>query len=160
MPAALVKIDGLTALRKDVDRMTKDDKGPLFNAMKRAGYAAVAPIVPAARSRIPRSARRPSRTHRPDALANSIRASAYRSGAAVRMGGKTAPQAGWMEFGGVRRQPHESTREYVQTGRYLFPAARDLSAKAADEYTRAIGEVFGSGRVWTNTTDNPAAVHD
>ena len=160
MPAALVKVNGLTALRKDIDRLTKDEKGPLFNAMKRAGYAAVQPIVPAARTRIPHSARRPGRTHRPDALADSIRASAYRSGAAVRMGGKQAPQAGWMEFGGVRHQPHDSSRPFIKTGRYLFPAARDLSAKAAAEYTRAINEVFGSGRVWTNTTDNPAAVHD
>jgi len=160
MPAPAVQIKGLTALRKDVDAMTKDDKGPLFNAMKRAGYQAVQPIVPAARTRIPTSSRRPGRTHQPGALANSIRASAYRSGAAVRMGGKPVPFAGWMEFGGLRRRPFPSSREFVKGGRYLFPAARGLADKAADEYTRAINEVFGSGRVWTNTTSSPGAVHD
>lgn len=156
--STLVKVEGLTTLRKDIDKMCTDQKGPLFSTLKAAGYAAVQPIVPAARDRIPTSSRPRSQYHRPDGLANSIRASAYRSGAAVRMGGKGEPEAGWMEFGGSRRKPHASSRDFVKNGRYLFPAARGLSASASSQYTKALNEVFGSGRVWTNTTDNPEAV--
>ena len=76
------------------------------------------------------------------------------------MGGKPVPFAGWMEFGGLRRQPFPSSRDYIKSGRYLFPAARDLAGRSAEEYTKAINEVFGSGRVWTNTTDSPGAVRD
>ena len=157
---AIAKIDGLLALRKDIDRMTKDAKGPLFSALKAAGYSAVQPIVPAARDALPVSDRNPSASHRPGLLAKTLRPSAYRSGAAVRMGSKQVPWAGWVEFGGTRRKPFQSEREYVKDGRYLFPAARGLATSAASKYTQALTAVFGSGRVWTNTTDNASAVHD
>ena len=158
MADVVVKIEGLTALRKDVDRMCTDQRGPMFAALKQAGYAAVAPIVPAARDRIPASDRPRSGYHRPGGLQNSIRASAYRSGAAVRMGSNAEPEAGWMEFGGTRHAPHNSSRSYARDGRYLFPAARGLAPAAAAQYVHALNDIFGSGRVWTNTTDSAGSV--
>jgi hypothetical protein len=152
MAQNLVVIGGLAALKRDLNRLAADESGPLFNAMKRAGYAAVEPVVPATRARLP--------TGGSGRLAGSLRASAYKSGAAVRMGSKSVPYAGWVEFGGTRRRPHDSNRPYIRSGRYLFPAAADLSPAAAAAYTRALDEMFGSGRVWTNTTSDPAAVHD
>ena len=64
-----VAVVGAQALRKDIDRLCRDERSPLFNAMKRAGYAAVQPVVPATRARIPSSGRRNSRWHKTGALA-------------------------------------------------------------------------------------------
>ena len=150
MTQPVVGIVGARALRKDLDRLASDVNGPLFNAMKRAGYHAVQPIVPATRAALPKQG-----TGR---LAGSVRASAYRSGAAVRMGKSQVPYAGWIEFGG--RRPDGSNREYRPGGRYLFPAARDLAADAAKDYSAALEQLFGSSGIWTNTTTNPGSVHD
>jgi len=160
MPQAVAEVVGLKALMKDINQLTKDERSPLFAAMKQAGYDAIKPVVPAARGEIPTSDRRETRTHQPGALSSSLRASAYRSGAAVRMGSPKVPFAGWMEFGGKRHRPHESSRSFRGTGRYLFPAAREEAPRAVVEYTKAINALFGRTAIWTNSTTNPEAVHD
>jgi hypothetical protein len=160
MVEPLVAVVGAKALRKDINRMTKDERSPLYSAMKKAGYAAISPIVPAARAAIPQSDRKASGRHRPGALAGSIRASAYKSGAAIRMGSKAVPWAGWVEFGGTRRRPRVSERPYVKSGRYLFPAARALSSRAASSYSDALNTVFAQSGVWTNSSDSAGSVHD
>jgi len=155
---AIAQVVGLKALMKDVDRLCKNERSALFAAMKKAGYRAVSPIVPAARASLPHSDRRPSRTHKPGALAGSLRASGYRSGAGVRMGGTKVPYAGWVEFGG--RRPDGSEREYIQSGRYLFPAAKGDASRAVTEYTKEINDLFGRTAIWTNAKSNPESVHD
>lgn len=155
---ALASIVGIKALMKDVDKLCKDERSALFAAMKRAGYAAVSPIVTRTRGELPHSERRSSRTHRPGALAASARATGYRSGAAARMGSTKVPYAGWVEFGGSR--PDGSRRPFVQQGRYLFPSALNQAGHAAELYSKAINEVFGRTAVWTNAKDTPEAVHD
>jgi hypothetical protein len=157
---AVASVVGLKALMKDVDRLCKDERGPLWNAMKRAGYAAVSPIVGRTRESLPHSDRRSTRTHKPGQLAASVRASAYRSGAATRMGGKNAAMAGWVEFGGTRRRPHFSERPFVRSGRYMYPAAKTLGPAAAQNYTKAVNEIFGRTAIWTNSKTNPESVHD
>ena len=156
----VVAIQGLKALERDINRLTKDVRSPLYAAMKRAGYRAVQPIVPATRSRLPQSDRPKSASHRPGRLAGSVRPSSYRSGAGVRMGSKAVPYAGWVEFGGTRHDPWESEREFVASGRYLFPAARELGPRAASEYSTALNDIFASSGVWTNTNADPEGVHD
>lgn len=159
MPDPVVGIVGAKALRKDLNRLCTDEKGPLFNAMKRAGYAAVKPVVDLTRSALPHSGRKDSRTHKAGSLAASVRASGTKTGGAVRMGRASVPFAGWVEFGGTR--PDGSTREFVPTGHYLFPAARQEASHAAQSYSDALTKLFASSGVWTNTnaTDG-SAVHD
>jgi phage gpG-like protein len=157
---ALAQVVGLKALMKDVNRLTKDERGPLFAAMKEAGYNAVKPVVPAARGALPVSDRKAGSSHRPGALAGSLRASAYRSGAAVRMGSKSVPYAGWVEFGGTRKRPHASSRPFLRNGRYLFPAAEANAPRAVREYTSSINRLFGKTAIWTNATDSEGSIHD
>lgn len=158
MAEPVVGIVGAKALRRDLGRLVEDEKGPLFNAMKRAGYAAVKPVVDITRASLPRSGRKATRTHRPDALRMDIRASGTKTGGSVRMGRKTIAYAGWVEFGGSR--PDGSTREYLPSGRYLFPAARTDAARAAQAYSDALTKLFGSSGVWTNVTGDGSSVHD
>ena len=161
MVQPVAEVVGLKALIRDINHLTKDESSPLFARMKEAGYEAVKPIVPAARSPIPSSDRRESKTHKHGALAASVRASGLRSGAAVRMGSKSkVPYAGWMEFGGTRHAPHDSTREFIATGRYLWPSAVDLAPRAVSEYTAAINDIFARTAVWTNADKPPESVHD
>ena len=75
----------------------------------------------------------------------------------VSMGGGV-PYAGWIEFGGTR--PDGSTRQYIGSGRYLFPAAAGDASRASKAYTAALEKLFGSAGIWTNTTSNGGQVHD
>ena len=70
------------------------------------------------------------------------------------MGSKAVPWAGWVEFGGTRHRPWQSSREFVKDGRYLFPAARGLAQQTADLYSDALEHVFTSSGVWTNPGDS------
>ena len=146
----VVAVVGLKALSRDMGKLTTDTKGPLFQAMIAAGKTAAEPVAAATRSALPHSAR-PS----PDdgLLVASVRASGTRTGASVRMGSKQVPWAGWVEFGGTRRKPFRSSREYVKDGRYLFPAARGLAETSERLYTDALERVFTSSGVWTNPGD-------
>lgn len=158
MAEPIVGVVGAKALRKDLNKLITEVNGPLFNAMKRAGYAAVQPIVGIVRSALPRSDRKQSRTHHPGALSMDVRASGTQTGGSVRMGRKTIPYAGWVEFGGNR--PDGSSREFVQDGRYLFPSAKGDAGRAAKAYSDALTALFGNSGIWTNTTADGSAVND
>ena len=150
----VVGIVGIKALSKDINQLTDDVRSPLFKAIQAAGRTAAEPVAAATRSALPHSDRRT-----PDAgqLAGSVRTSGTRTGAAVRMGSKQVPWAGWVEFGGQRYRPFHSQRDYVKDGRYLFPAARGLAERSASLYSDALERVFVSSGVWTNPGDQ---VHD
>jgi hypothetical protein len=158
MAQAQVSVVGMAALRRDLNRLATDERGPLYAAISAAGRAAVEPVAAAARASLPQSGMKATRWHRPGALAASVRASGTRTGAAVRYGRAAVNYAGWMEFGGSR--PDGSTREFTPAGAYLFAAARGLRDQVADDYSRAIAEVLSSSSVWTNATDDGGAVHD
>jgi hypothetical protein len=155
-----VAIVGARALRRDVNRLCTDERSAVFSAMKKAGYAAVSPLVPIVRGALPTSGRADTQYHKSGALTGSARVSAYKSGAALRVGSKAIPYAPWVEFGGTRKRPHTSTRPYIPDGRYIFPAARGDAARAAAAYSDALTEVFASDAIWTNASPAAGSVHD
>lgn len=146
---AVVGIVGMAALRRDLKTLSTDVTGPLYKEIRAAGKAAVEPVAALTRDRLP---------HATGTLAGTVRSSGTKTGGAVRVGSAARPYAGWIEFGGSR--PDGSSRPYIATGRYLFPAARDLAGKAAGEYSTALERVFARSGIWTNTTTNGSAVHD
>jgi len=149
MAAPTVAVVGLRALTRDIAKMT-DDRGPLFKAMAAAGRAAAEPVAAVTRSSLPQHTGR---------LAGDVRVSATKSGAAVRMGRASIRYAGWVEFGGTRRVPHTSRRQYDPRGRYLFPAAVQMAPTAARLYSEAVNEIFANYK-WSNSGDDPGGVHD
>jgi hypothetical protein len=146
--APQVAVIGLKALMRDVARLP--DSPVMLAALKEAGRRAAEPVAEAARSALP---------HVSDALADDVRVTSSRTGAAVRMGRKKVPYAGWVEFGGTRQRPHRSQRPFVATGRYLYPAARSLAATSAATYAAGLQRAFDSFG-WSNTTTDGARVHD
>ena len=151
----VVGIVGIKALSKDINKLTDDVRSPLFKAIQAAGKTAAEPVAAATRSALPTSDRPKVATA--GQLAASVRTSGTRTGAAVRMGSKRVPWAGWVEFGGTRHKPFQSSREFVKDGRYMFPAARGLAERSASLYNDALTRVFASSGVWTNPGEQ---VHD
>jgi hypothetical protein len=149
MAAPVVGIIGARALRKDLSRLADDVNGPLYKAIAAAGKQAVEPVAAATRASLP---------HDTGNLAGTVRTSGTRTGGSVRMGRASVPWAGWVEFGGSR--PDGSEREYIPTGRYLFPAARQLASKAAEDYSQALTVLFERPGIWTNSTSDGSQVHD
>jgi hypothetical protein len=149
MAAPSVGVVGMSALRRDINQLTENQSSALYTQIKAAGKQAAEPVAAATRSSLP---------HDTGTISGTVRTSGTKTGAAVRMGSAKVPYAGWIEFGGNR--PDGSSREYVKDGRYLFPAARGLAARAAQTYSDALNRVFGSDGIWTNTSDNPESVHD
>jgi hypothetical protein len=145
MAAPAVTVVGMRALTKDLARATDPRAGELLAYLQQAGREAAEPVAGQTRSSQPRQT---------GALAGDVRVTSSRSGAAVRVGRARIPYAGPTDFGG-----YPGDRPYMADGRYLFPAAHALAASAARYYSDAMErglEHFG----WTNTTDNPEAVHD
>jgi hypothetical protein len=143
--APTVEVVGLKALAKDLARMSDPRAGALLAVMKEAGRQAAMPVADATRNALP---------HESGTLAGDVRVTTSRSGAAVRMGRKSVPYAGAVDFGGW-----PGGREYIPTGRYLFPAADRLSATAAHLYESAI-KAGVDHFVWTNKSANPGEIHD
>ena len=140
-----VGIVGVKALVRDLKRIGDPQTGALLKDMREAGRAAITPVANEARSRVPQLT---------GGLAGSVRVSATRTGASVRMGSKKVLYAGPVEFGG-----YPAGREFVATGRYLFPAARDLAPAAARDYEAAINATFAR-YPWTNGGNQPEGIHD
>ena len=149
---AVVQVAGMDAIRRDMASLEADVSGPLYAALKAAGREAAEPIAALTRSRLPRNERSSGRLH------GNIRVSGTRTGAAVRMGQKSIPWAGWVEFGGSR--PDGSEREFVKGGRYLFPSAQTLATTAAASYSRSLTALFDRSAIWTNTGGDPGSVRD
>ncbi len=148
-PEPTVGVVGMSALRRDLNRMADDVSSPVYAAIKDAGRHAAEPVAAATRGTLP---------HESNRLSSDVRVSGTKTGAAVRMGRVSLPYAGWIEFGGSR--PDGSARQFVRDGRFLFPAARGLSDVAAGLYSDALARVFDNPSVWTNSTSDPGAVHD
>jgi hypothetical protein len=159
-PDVEVGIIGLRALRADIARMSEEYRGPLVNALKAAGREVCDPIANRARENLPMSDRQADKTHRPGALLGSVRVYATKTGAGVRMGNKANSEAGWIEFGGTRKRPHESHRDFMSRGRYLYPAAYEMAPQAAGRYEAALNQAFDATGLWTNETSNPDQVKD
>lgn len=143
----------MKAIRRDLNRLANEFKGPAYDAIKAAGRAVATPIAARARAALPSGPRTDG------TLQGDVRVSATKTGAGVRMGRKSVPYAGWVEFGGSR--PDGSVRAFVKDGRYLFPAAYGLAPQAAKAYSDALAKLFDSNNaIWTNTSADPGSVHD
>lgn len=149
MAQPVVGIVGARALRKDLSHLADDATGPLYQVMKQAGRDAAEPVAAATRQALP---------HVTGTLAGDVRTSGTKTGAAVRMGRVSVPYAGWVEFGGTRKDGSE--RPFIRTGRYLFPAAAGLAERSARSYSDALAVLFERSDLWTNTTSDPGAVRD
>jgi hypothetical protein len=151
MPTAVTAV-GLAALQRDWQALYKPG-GPIDKAMSAAGMAAIAPVAALTRGAVPQNTGR---------LAATVRQRPIRTGGEVDLGDSGTRYGGWIEFGGWRRAPHESYRDYDSRGRFLFPsglAALSDSAVAADE-VKAI-QAASDGFRWTNPGDAAAgSVHD
>jgi hypothetical protein len=147
--APQVGVIGLRALQRDLTRLCAD-QGDINRAFAQAGRQAVEPIGAAAKAAFPQDTGR---------LAGDVRVTASRSGAAVRVGRSSLRYAGWVEFGGRRRAPHETARPYDPRGRYLFPAALQLAPRAAQTYADALTRTLDSFG-WTNTSPAGDSIHD
>jgi hypothetical protein len=147
--AARVEVVGVAALAADFRHLAAP-AGPLDQQLARAGRVAVTPLAAVARSAFPQVSGR---------LASDVRVTNSRSGAAVRTGRNSIRYAGWVEFGGHRKAPHDSSRDYLSQGRYLFPHAQSLAGPAARSYSTGTQRALDGYR-WTNTGTDPGGVHD
>jgi hypothetical protein len=144
-----VAVVGLRALMRDIGKLAADN-GELNKAMAAAGRQVAEPVAATTRSKLPQVTGR---------LEGDVRVLANKSGASVAMGRASIRYAGWIEFGGHRRVPHESYREYEPRGRYLFPSAVQVPSAAVVSYTIAIERALNNTH-WTNETTQPGTVHD
>jgi hypothetical protein len=145
MATAEVGLIGLKALVRDINRLADDQKGPMLADLKAAGRAAAAPVAARVQSTVPSVS---------GALAGSVRVTAARTGAGVRMGKAKVLYAGPVDFGGYPGQ-----RPFLAGGRYLYPAGADLAATAERTYAAAVQAALDK-YPWTNGTVSPEAVHD
>ena len=137
-----VGIVGMKALRRDMARLGAD-VGPLNKALAAAGKTAAEPVAAATREAVP---------HSSGGLEGTVRVSGTKSGVSVRMGSKAVPYAGPVDFGGW---PGE--REYVASGRFLFPAAQGLAESVVGLYTAATQKALDAF-AWTN--EGTSTAHD
>jgi hypothetical protein len=147
--APIVQVAGLKSLVRDMKKLGAPG-GDLLKALQQAALHSGDPVAAMTRASLPQVSGR---------LANDVRVSATRTGASIRMGRATVRYAGWIEFGGTRRAPHESVRDYQALGRYMFPAARSLAPSVAASYQRGATAAIAQFR-WSNTTVAPSSVHD
>jgi len=143
---------GFDALGRDMQKLASPT-GPLGAAVALAADGAIGqPVAAVARSAVPQVTGR---------LAGSVtvRREPGAAGAEVSMGSSSLRYAGWIEFGGLRRAPHESRRDYDSRGRYLWPAATNVQGSVADRFGTAASSALASFP-WTNTTTDPGGVHD
>jgi hypothetical protein len=132
---------GLQALGRDGSRLCAHG-GALDNSLSQAGRTVLEPVAAQTRSSYPSVS---------GTLASSVTLTTSRSGAAVRI---EAIYAGPVDFGGW-----PPGRDYVASGRYLFPAGEQIDAAGPDAYGAATQRALG-GFAWTNTTTNAESVHD
>jgi|SRR5215469_8337493 len=168
--APTVAVVGLRSLVRDVNKLCSN-AGELNKELSQAGRRAAEPVAQATIGDLPELTGR---------LKSSVRVTATRSGAAVRMGRASVPYAGPVEFGGWPRGSEsggggvvraligrlfgsapaaQGGRQYLPDGRYLFPAAKELAEQAAQLYSEGAQRALDSFN-WTNETTNAEAVHD
>jgi hypothetical protein len=119
--APQVAVIGLKELRRDLLRVDKDY---FPKAFQEAGVRVATPVADTIRSALPNVS---------GDLSGSVRVTKIRTGATIRVGTKSIPYAGPVEFGG-----YPESVPYVSTGRYIFPAATGLAAKAGEEYGKEV----------------------
>jgi hypothetical protein len=134
-----VDVIGLRALVRDANRLCAD-AGPLNASLSEAGREAASPVAEQVRGEYPSIS---------GDLVATVRVTATRSGAAVRVGRAKVPYAGAVDFGG-----YPGDREFITSGRYLYPAAEALASEAATLYAEAAQRGIAAF-AWTNEGGTP-----
>jgi hypothetical protein len=148
MTAPSAQIIGLTALRRDITRLAGDN-GPMAAQLRQSGLAVLRPFADVVRSSLPQNTGR---------LAGDVRTTPNKAGATFTVGRPGALRyAGWIEFGGRRRVPHDSVRPYQSRGRYILPHAIQIPSLALTDYSQGVTKAL-DGFSWTNA--GTAGVHD
>jgi hypothetical protein len=141
MAAPGAQLVGLNALANDGRRLCAPG-GALDHSLSQAGRTVLEPVAAQTRSSYPNVS---------GTLAASVVTTTSRSGAAVRV---EAVYAGPVDFGGW-----PPGRDYVSSGRYLFPAGAGVDSSALDAYGAASQRAL-DGFAWTNATASAGSVHD
>lgn len=76
-------------------------------------------------------------------VAPTVRASGTQAGAAIALGGPTAPEAAGAEFGGRGRPTTQQFRPHLgRTGYFVYPSIRDDADEAEATYLDAIDDLM------------------
>lgn len=118
-----IKISGLAEFNRSLRKLSKDAP----KALRLVGNEAAQSVVKGAQAEVPRLTGN---------AANSIKASSTRTAARVRGGGARVPYYGFLDHGGAVGRNESVHREFIKTGRYLYPAfdrSRDAVADALND---------------------------
>lgn len=125
---AKISIDGLAQFNRALRRLDADLPKLLRLAMNRAADV----VVDYGQARIPK------RTGR---AASTIKARSTRTSVRVAEGGPRAPYVPWLDFGGRTGRRKATVREFITSGRYLYPALTDRRAEIERALENALSEV-------------------
>lgn len=104
-----ITIDGLTQFNRSLKKLDSD----LPKALRIALNEAVEIVIKTARPRIPRRSGRAAR---------SLKAKSTRTAARISFGGRLAPYAPWLDFGGKVGRSRSVNRPFYTDGRYVWRA--------------------------------------
>jgi hypothetical protein len=128
-----IKIRGLAEFNRSLRKLDKDAP----KALRLVGNEAAALVVKDASADVPTLT---------GAAASSIRASSTRTSARVRAGGSKVPYYGFLDYGGNVGINGSVHREFIKTGRYLYPAFdrnRDAVAETLNDGLVKVAEDSG-----------------
>lgn len=128
-----IKITGLAEFNRSLRKLSKDAP----KALRLVGNEAAQFVVKGAQAEIPTLT---------GAASNSIRASSTRTSARVRAGGAKVPYYGFLDYGGSVGINDSVHREFIKTGRYLYPAfegSRDQVQETLDKGLVEVAENAG-----------------
>lgn len=120
-----LQVAGIGDLRKGLRGIDKD----LPKGVRLALNQVADVVVTAAKPGIP------SRT---GAAKASLKAASTQTAAKISAGGTRAPYYPWLDFGGAVGRGKKTRRQYIQGGRYIFPAV----ANNQDEIQRVMEKVM------------------
>lgn len=104
-----IKVDGLAQLSRALNKVDKE----AAKQLRLVGNEAADLLISKTRPLIP---------HRTGTAAKSLRAQSTRTSARVSVGGARAEYYPWLDFGGEGRRPgRPGHRDFVKSGRYLYP---------------------------------------
>jgi hypothetical protein len=81
---------------------------------------------------------------RTGAAAGSLKAKSTRTSARVSMGGRRAPYAAWLDFGGKTGINRSVDRPFYKEGRYLYPTLRKIRSEIEAALHTSIAQVARS----------------
>jgi phage gpG-like protein len=119
----VVQVEGLKEFRKAL----RDADRALGPELRKGLNQAADIVVKAARPKIAVQTGR---------LQKSLRARSSQREGIVVLGSARLPYAGWWEFGG--KVPHGPSKQFIPTGRALFPAAKERNPEIMAEMERIV----------------------